>query len=71
MFASFGRTLARATGARRFRALTSDDSESTFAGLGQRAPIGQMRTRLDKPLAARDQMEQLLRAIVKISSIST
>ncbi|MFZ3272153.1 MAG: GAF domain-containing protein, partial [Mycobacterium sp.] len=48
--------------------MTSDDSESTFAELGQRALIGQMHEALDKVLAARDQMEQLLRAIVKIGS---
>ena len=69
MFASFGRTLAPGNGGRGgFAHLTSDDSESTFAGLGQRALIGQMHEGLDKLLAARDQMEQLLRAIVKIGS---
>ena len=69
MFASFGRTLAPGNGGRGgFASLTSDDSESTFAGLGQRALIGQMHEGLDKMLAARDQMEQLLRAIVKIGS---
>ncbi len=48
--------------------MSSDDSESTFATLGQRALIGQMHEPLDNVLAARDQMEQLLRAIVKIGS---
>jgi hypothetical protein len=68
-FASFGRTLTPGNGDRGgFAFLTSDDSESTFAGLGQRAPIGQMHEGLDKLLAARDQMEHLLRAIVKIGS---
>lgn len=57
-----------ATGVAEVRVLTSDDSESTFAELGQRALIGQMHEALDKVLAARDQMEQLLRAIVKIGS---
>ena len=69
MFASFGRTLAPGNGGRGgFAPLTSDDSESTFAGLGQRALIGQMHEGLDKLMAARDHMEQLLRAIVKIGS---
>jgi signal transduction histidine kinase len=48
--------------------VNSDESESAFAGLGERALIGRMHEQLDKLLAARDQMEQLLRAIVKIGS---
>jgi hypothetical protein len=48
MFASFGRTLAPGNGRRGgFAPLTSDDSESIFAGLGQRALIGQMHEGLD------------------------
>ena len=48
--------------------MTSDDSGSAFAGLGQRGLVGRMHQQLDELLAARDQMEQLLRVIVEIGA---
>lgn len=48
--------------------MTSDDSGSAFAGLGQRGLVGRMHQQLDEMLAARDQMEQLLRVIVEIGA---
>ena len=47
---------------------TSDDKGSAFAGLGQRGLVSRMHEQLDELLAARDQMEQLLRVIVEIGS---
>jgi signal transduction histidine kinase len=46
--------------------VTSDENDSAFAGLGQRGLVGKMHQQLDELLAARDQMEQLLRVIVEI-----
>ena len=48
--------------------MASDESGSAFAGLGQRGLVGRMHEQLDELLAARDQMEQLLRVIVEIGS---
>ena len=48
--------------------MASDDSGSAFAGLGQRGLVSRMHEQLDELLAARDQMEQLLRVIVEIGS---
>ena len=51
-----------------FTPVKTDLGESGSGGSSQRALIGQMHEGLDELLAARDQMEQLLRAIVKIGS---
>src|SRR5271156_670570 len=48
--------------------VASDDNGSAFAGLGQRGLVSRMHEQLDELLAARDQMEQLLRVIVDIGS---
>ena len=48
--------------------MASDDSGSAFAGLGQRGLVSRMHEQLDELLAARDQMEQLLRVIVDIGA---
>jgi signal transduction histidine kinase len=48
--------------------MASDDSGSAFAGLGQRVLVHRMHEQLDELLAARDQMERLLRVIVEIGS---
>ena len=48
--------------------VASEDSGSAFAGLGQRGLVHRMHEQLDELLAARDQMEQLLRVIVEIGS---
>jgi signal transduction histidine kinase len=48
--------------------MTSDDSGSAFAGLGQRGLVSTMHAQLDELLDARDQMEQLLQVIVEIGS---
>lgn len=48
--------------------MTSDESGSAFAGLGQRGLVGRMHQQLDELLAARDQMEHLLRVIVEIGA---
>jgi signal transduction histidine kinase len=48
--------------------MANDDSQSAFAGLGQRGLVGRMHEQLDELLAARDQMEQLLRVIVELGS---
>ena len=48
--------------------MASDDSGSAFAGLGQRGLVSRMHEQLDELLAARDQMEQLLRVIVEIGA---
>jgi two-component system, NarL family, sensor histidine kinase DevS len=42
--------------------------DSAFTQLGQRGLVGRMHEQLDELLAARDQMEQLLRVIVDIGS---
>ena len=48
--------------------MASDESGSAFAGLGQRGLVSRMHEQLDELLAARDQMEQLLRVIVEIGA---
>jgi signal transduction histidine kinase len=48
--------------------VASEDSGSAFAGLGQRGLVSRMHEQLDELLAARDQMEQLLRVIVELGS---
>lgn len=48
--------------------MDDDRGESAFARLGQRALVRKMHEQLDELLAARDQMEQLLRIIVDIGS---
>jgi signal transduction histidine kinase len=48
--------------------VTSDENDSAFAGLGKRGLVGKMHQQLDELLAARDQMEQLLRVIVEIGA---
>jgi signal transduction histidine kinase len=48
--------------------VASDESGSAFAGLGQRGLVSRMHEQLDELLAARDQMEQLLRVIVEIGA---
>jgi signal transduction histidine kinase len=48
--------------------VASDESGSAFAGLGQRGLVHRMHEQLDELLAARDQMERLLRVIVEIGS---
>jgi signal transduction histidine kinase len=45
-----------------------DESTSAFAGLGGRGLVGRMHEQLDELLMGRDQMEQLLLAIVGIGS---
>lgn len=46
--------------------MTSDERGSAFAGLGQRGLVTRMHSQLDELLAARDQMEHLLRVFVEI-----
>jgi signal transduction histidine kinase len=48
--------------------VSSDEDVSVFARLGRRGLVGRMHEQLDELLAARDQMEQLLRLIVGIGS---
>jgi signal transduction histidine kinase len=48
--------------------VASDESGSAFAGLGRRGLVNRMHEQLDELLAARDQMEQLLRVIVEIGA---
>jgi signal transduction histidine kinase len=48
--------------------MDGDAGESAFARLGQRGLVRRMHQQLDELLAARDQMEQLLRIIVDIGS---
>lgn len=48
--------------------MTGGEKGSAFAGLGQRGLVGKMHAQLDELLAARDQMEQLLRVIVEIGA---
>ncbi len=48
--------------------MTGDERSSAFAGLGQRGLVSRMHEQLDEMLAARDQMEQLLRVIVEIGA---
>jgi len=48
--------------------MAGDESGSTFGGLSQHRLVGRMHEELDELLAARDQMEQLLRVIVEIGA---
>jgi signal transduction histidine kinase len=48
--------------------VTFDDDDSAFAALGRRSLVGSMHEQLDELLASRDQMEQLLRAIVGLGA---
>ncbi len=48
--------------------MTGGEKGSVFAGLGQRGLVDKMHAQLDELLAARDQMEQLLRVIVEIGA---
>jgi signal transduction histidine kinase len=51
-----------------FALMERDAEESAFTQLGQRGLVRRMHKQLDELLAARDQMEQLLRVIVDIGS---
>jgi len=51
-----------------FACMERDAEESAFTQLGQRGLVRRMHEQLDELLAARDQMEQLLRVIVDIGS---
>lgn len=48
--------------------MANDERGSAFAGLGQRELVSRMHEQLDELLAARDQMEQLLRVFVQIGA---
>lgn len=48
--------------------MANDENGSAFAGLGERELVSRMHRQLDELLAARDQMERLLRVIVEIGS---
>jgi signal transduction histidine kinase len=48
--------------------VAGEERGSAFAGLGRRGLVGRMHEQLDELLAARDQMEQLLRVIVEIGA---
>ena len=48
--------------------MADDERGSAFAGLGRRGLVGKMHEQLDELLAARDQMEQLLRVFVEIGA---
>jgi len=48
--------------------VADEERSSAFAGLGQRGLVSRMHEQLDELLAARDQMEQLLRVIVEIGA---
>jgi signal transduction histidine kinase len=48
--------------------VAGDEPSSAFAGLGQRELVGRMHEQLDELLAARDQMEHLLRIFVEIGA---
>lgn len=48
--------------------MADDERSSAFAGLGQRGLVHRMHEQLDELLAARDQMEQLLRVFVEIGA---
>ena len=51
-----------------FAFMERDAEESAFTQLGQRGLVRRMHEQLDELLAARDQMEQLLRVIVDVGS---
>jgi hypothetical protein len=46
----------------------NDRGESAFTWQGRRELVSRMHEQLDEPVAARDQMEQLVRVIVEIGS---
>ncbi|TVS85278.1 GAF domain-containing sensor histidine kinase [Mycobacterium helveticum] len=48
--------------------MAGEERGSAFARLGRRGLVGRMHEQLDELLAARDQMEQLLRVIVEIGA---
>jgi signal transduction histidine kinase len=48
--------------------VADDERSSAFAGLGQRGLVDRMHEQLDELLAARDQMEHLLRVFVEIGA---
>lgn len=48
--------------------MAGDERSSAFAGLGQRGLVSRMHAQLDELLAARDQMEHLLRVFVDIGA---
>ena len=48
--------------------MDNDRGESAFTSQGRREPASRMREQLDELVAARDQMEQLVRVIVEIGS---
>jgi len=48
--------------------MAGDERGSAFAGLGRRGLVSRMHEQLDELLAARDQMEQLLRVFVEIGA---
>jgi serine phosphatase RsbU (regulator of sigma subunit)/anti-sigma regulatory factor (Ser/Thr protein kinase) len=48
--------------------MRDDQGESGFTRQGRREPVGRVHDQLDELAAARDQMEQLVRVIVEISS---
>ena len=48
--------------------MSGDERSSAFAGLGQRGLVNRMHEQLDELLAARDQMERLLRGLVEIGA---
>jgi signal transduction histidine kinase len=48
--------------------VAGDEGGSAFAGLGQRGLVSRMHEQLDELLAARDQMEHLLRIFVEIGA---
>ncbi len=52
----------------RCRPVAGEDRESAFADLGKPELVGRLHRQLDELLAARDQMEQLLQAIIEIGS---
>jgi signal transduction histidine kinase len=51
-----------------FGRVAGDERSSAFAGLGQRGLVSRMHEQLDELLAARDQMEHLLRIFVEIGA---
>src|SRR5947209_10797228 len=67
-FAEAGRHLAEVVVEVSSRVADDDVNGSAFAGLGQRGLVGRMHAQLDELLAARDQMEQLLRVFVEIGA---
>lgn len=50
------------------RVADGDERSSAFAGLGRRGLVSRMHEQLDELLAARDQMEELLRVFVEIGA---